>query len=291
MRGAFALQKRNNRWPSGRRESNRGASTRDQTKGPMMWEYIKLVALGLVALAAALAANFARDFGYEVHAILVMVVAAGMFVWQLRRTDEPKPAPTTEYLDSVVRAGVIATVFWALVGFLAGVFIASQLAFPSLNPIWAHGYLNFGRLRPVHTSAVIFAFGGNALIATSFYVVQRTSAVRLWGGNAAWFVFWGYNLFIVLAASGYVMGITQSKEYAEPEWYMDLWLTIVWLVYLAVFLGTIIKRKEPHIYVANWFYLSFIVTIAMLHVFNNLAVPVSVFGSKSVDVYSGVQDM
>ncbi|HQT78226.1 MAG TPA: cytochrome-c oxidase, cbb3-type subunit I, partial [Rhodopila sp.] len=141
------------------------------------------------------------------------------------------------------------------------------------------------------TSAVIFAFGGNALIATSFYVVQRTSAVRLWGGNAAWFVFWGYNLFIVLAASGYIMGITQSKEYAEPEWYMDLWLTIVWLVYLAVFLGTIIKRKEPHIYVANWFYLSFIVTIAMLHVFNNLAVPVSVFGSKSVDVYSGVQDM
>jgi hypothetical protein len=119
-------------------------------------------------------------------------------------------------------------------------------------------------LRPLHTSAVIFAFGGNALIATSFYVVQRTTAARLWGGNLAWFVFWGYNLFIVLAASGYVLGGTQSKEYAEPTWYVDIWLTIVWVAYLAVFLGTIVKRKEPHIYVANWFYLAFIVTIAML---------------------------
>ena len=124
---------------------------------------------------------------------------------------------------------------------------------------------------------MIFAFGGNALIATSFYVVQRTCAARLWGGNTAWFVFWGYNLFIVLAATGYVLGGTQSKEYAEPEWYVDLWLTVVWVVYLAVFLGTIVKRKEPHIYVANWFYLSFIVTIAMLHVINNLAVPVSIW--------------
>ena len=129
---------------------------------------------------------------------------------------------------------------------------------------------------------MIFAFGGNALICTSFYVVQRTCATRLWGGNAAWFVFWGYNLFIVLAATGYVLGSTQAKEYAEPEWYVDLWLTVVWVAYLAVFLGTIIKRKEPHIYVANWFYLSFIVTIAMLHVVNNLAVPVSIWGSQSV---------
>ena len=255
-----------------------------------MWDYAKLVVLGAIALCGAIAANYARDFVYELHAILITVVAAGMFVWQLRRIDEPKAVPTDEYLDGVVRAGVIATMFWGVVGMLAGVFIASQLAFPSLNFQWAEGYMNFGRLRPVHTSGVIFAFGGNALLATSFYVVQRTSAARLWGGNAAWFVFWGYNLFIVLAASGYVLGITQGKEYAEPEWYMDIWLTIVWLVYLAVFLGTIIKRKEPHIYVANWFYLSFIVTIAMLHVFNNLSIPVSIFGSKSVQVFSGVQD-
>ena len=104
--------------------------------------------------------------------------------------------------------------------------------------------MNFGRLRPLHTSAVIFAFGGNALIATSFYVVQRTSAARLWGGNLAWFVFWGYQLFIVLAATGYLLGGTQSKEYAEPEWYVDLWLTIVWVAYLAVFLGTIRQTER-----------------------------------------------
>ena len=111
---------------------------------------------------------------------------------------------------------------------------------------------------------MIFAFGGNALIATSLYVVQRTSGVRLWGGNTAWFVFWGYQLFIVLAATGYLLGSTQSKEYAEPEWYVDLWLTVVWLSYLAIYMGTIYKRKEKHIYVANWFFLAFIITVAML---------------------------
>ena len=118
---------------------------------------------------------------------------------------------------------------------------------------------------------MIFAFGGNALIATSFYVVQRTCRARLLGEVTPWFVFWGYNLFIVLAGSGYLIGITQSQEYAEPEWVCDLWLAIVWVTYLVVFLGTLWKRKEPHIYVANWFYLSFIVTIAILHVVNNLA--------------------
>lgn len=120
--------------------------------------------------------------------------------------------------------------------------------------------------------------------------MQRTSAARLWGGNLAWFVFWGYQLFIVLAATGYLLGATQSKEYAEPEWYVDIWLTIVWLAYLAVFLGTIFKRREKHIYVANWFFLSFIITVAMLHVVNNLSIPVSFWGSKSVQVFSGVQD-
>lgn len=132
--------------------------------------------------------------------------------------------------------------------------------------------------------------GESALLMTSFYVVQRTCRARLFGGSLAWFVFWGYQLFIVMAATGYVLGITQAREYAEPEWYVDLWLTIVWVAYLAVYLGTILKRKEPHIYVANWFYLAFIVTIAMLHVVNNLAVPVSFLGSKSYSVFSGVQD-
>ena len=257
-----------------------------------MSNIFKLIALGVVAVLAAIGANHARDLAYMVNALTVMVAAAVVFIWVLRHMDEPARASNAnEYMDGVVRAGVIATAMWGVVGFLVGVIAALQLAFPALNLSDAtQGYLNFGKLRPLHTSAVIFAFGGNALIATSFYVVQRTSAARLWGGNLAWFVFWGYQLVIVLAATGYILGATQSKEYAEPEWYVDWWLTIVWVAYLAVFLGTIIKRREPHIYVANWFYLSFIVTIAMLHLVNNAAIPVSIFGSKSVILWSGVQD-
>ncbi|MGE5538783.1 MAG: cytochrome-c oxidase, cbb3-type subunit I [Gemmatimonas sp.] len=194
----------------------------------------------------------------------------------------------TGYNDAVVRAGVVATVFWGLVGFSAGVFIAFQLAYPELN--LGLPWTTFGRLRPVHTSAVIFAFGGNALIATSFHVVQRTCRVRLAGRIAPWFVFWGYQLFLVVAASGYVLGVTESREYAEPEWYADIWLTVVWVAYLLVFLETIRRRREPHIYVANWFYLAFIVTIAMLHIVNNLSVPVSWHASKSYSLFAGVQD-
>ena len=193
------------------------------------------------------------------------------------------------YDEEVVKKFVIATVFWGVVAFAAGVIIAFQLAFPVLNLDLP--WTTFGRLRPVHTSAAIFAFGGNALLGTSLYVVQRTCRASLFGGPAfANFIFWGYQLFIVLAASGYVLGITQSKEYAEPEWYTDLWLTIVWVSYLVCFVGTLIKRKEPHIYVANWFYLAFIITIAMLHLGNNAAVPVSFFGTKSYIVWAGVQD-
>ena len=157
------------------------------------------------------------------------------------------------YDNKIVKKFIIATMFWGLAGLLAGVFIAAQLAFPQLN---FEPYLNFGRLRPLHTSAVIFAFGGNALLATSFYVVQRTCRTQLAFPNLARFVFWGYQLFIVLAATGYLLGITQSREYAEPEWYVDLWLTIVWVAYFVVFVGTLARRKEPHIYVANWFYLA-----------------------------------
>ena len=232
---------------------------------------IKLIALGLITAIAAYAADQGADLAFRIHGLLIMVVAGGLFIRTLMQVGSPKPAVATgEYMDDVVRYGVIATAFWGVAGFLVGTFIAFQLAFPALNFEWAQGYANFGRLRPLHTSAVIFAFGGNALLATSFYVVQRTSRVRLWGGNLPWFVFWGYNLFIVLAATGYLLGATQSKEYAEPEWYLDLWLTIVWVAYLAVFMGTIIMRKERHIYVANWFFLAFIVTVAMLHIVHNL---------------------
>ncbi len=255
-----------------------------------MWDYIKLIVVGVVVVLSAIAASYARDLPYLVNAVTIMLAAIALFIWTVRRIGDPKQA-TDEYQDGVVRAGVIATALWGVVGFLVGVFIASELAFPWLNFEWAQGYMNFGRLRPLHTSAVIFAFGGNGLIATSFYVVQRTSAARLWGGNLGWFVFWGYQLVIVLAATGYVLGATQSKEYAEFEWVTDWWLTVVWVAYLVVFLGTLYKRKEKHIYVANWFYLSFIITIAMLHIVNNLSIPVSIWGSKSVQVFSGVQDM
>jgi cytochrome c oxidase cbb3-type subunit 1 len=194
-----------------------------------------------------------------------------------------------QYDEEVVKLFVIATAFWSVVAFLAGVYIALELAFPVLN--LGLEWTSFGRLRPVHTSAAIFAFGGNALFASSLYIVQRTCRATLFGGHdLARFLFWGYQAFIVLAASGYVLGVTQSKEYAEPEWYVDLWLTIVWVVYLVVYAGTILRRREPHIYVANWFFLAFIVTIAMLHIVNNLALPVSMFGTKSYIIYAGVQD-
>jgi cytochrome c oxidase cbb3-type subunit 1 len=195
----------------------------------------------------------------------------------------------TPYDDDVIRWFTVATIFWGVVAFAMGTFIAFQLAYPVLN--LGLEWTTFGRLRPVHTSAAIFAFGGNALIATSLWVVQRTCRARLFGGPAlATLLFWGYQLFIVMAASGYVLGVTQSREYAEPEWYVDVWLTAVWVIYLIVFLGTILRRREPHIYVANWFYLSFIITIAMLHIVNNLAVPVSLFGVKSYSAFAGVQD-
>jgi cytochrome c oxidase cbb3-type subunit 1 len=191
-----------------------------------------------------------------------------------------------EYNTDIVKKFVIATCFWGIIGMLVGVIIALQMAFPDLN---IEPYLSFGRLRPLHTSAVIFAFGGNALFATSYYVVQRTCHVRLWCDKLAGFTFWGYNAFIVIAGLGYVFGVTQGKEYAEPEWYADIWLTIVWVCYLLVYMMTIIKRKEPHLYVANWFFLAFIITVAVLHLGNNLSIPVEWLGAKSYSVPAGVQ--
>ena len=248
-----------------------------------------------VALLAFVGIAMSVDFGFTVH-MTIAAAAALLAMWMtMSRADYDaiargvlKMPDAGSYDDDPVRWGVIATVFWGIAGFLAGLFIALQLAYPVLN--LGLEYTSFGRLRPLHTSAVIFAFGGNALICTSFYVVQRTCRARLAFPALARFVFWGYQLFIVLAATGYLLGITEAREYAEPEWYVDLWLTIVWLAYLAVFVGTILKRSEPHIYVANWFYLAFIITIAMLHVVNNLSMPVTLFGSKSYSAFAGVQD-
>ncbi|WP_411197628.1 cytochrome-c oxidase, cbb3-type subunit I [Sphingomonas sp. C3-2] len=249
-----------------------------------------------VVLFAIVGIALSADTGFAVH-MTIVALAAIVAMWiGMSRADYSAmargilkmPANEGEYDDDPTRWGVLATVFWCVVGLLAGVFIALQLAFPALN--FSSEFTTFGRLRPLHTSAVIFAFGGNILIASSYYVVQRTSRARLAFPMLARFVFWGYQMFIVLAATGYVLGITEAREYAEPEWYVDLWLTIVWVAYLVVFVGTLLKRKEPHIYVANWFYLSFIITIAMLHIVNNLTMPVSLFGSKSYSAFAGVQD-
>ena len=191
------------------------------------------------------------------------------------------------YNYRVVRQFAIMTVVWGIVGMGLGVFIAAQLAWPELN--FNLPWTSFGRLRPLHTNAVIFAFGGSALMATSLHVVQRTCHVRLLSDRLAAFVFWGWQAVIVAAVITLPMGLTQGKEYAEPEWYVDLWLTVVWVVYLLTFVGTIMQRREPHIYVANWFYLAMIVTIAMLHLVNNLSVPVSFFGTTSYSYFAGVQ--
>ncbi len=253
-----------------------------------------IMALGLGAVLMLIVAGQTSTPAMQVHA-LIMIVAfligimftANMGFDSDGKIDAEKSAAGIYYNDKIVKVGVIASVFWGVVGFLVGDVIAWQLSFPDLN--FDLPWTNFGRLRPLHTSAVIFAFGGTVLLTTSFYAVQRTCKARLFGEIAPWFVFWGYQLFIVLAASGYVLGITQSKEYAEPEWYVDLWLTIVWVVYLIVFLGTLWRRKEPHIYVANWFFLAFIVTVAMLHVIHNISIPVALVESRSYSIFAGVQ--
>ena len=265
-----------------------GADTMTHKGQPSGGGAMVMMALwGVLALFAITMGAKAVDTPFAIHMFICALAAILALIFKARSFGKPAP-DTSGYMDNVVRYGAIATVFWGVVGFLVGLVIALQLAFPAWNPNLE--WFNFGRLRPVHTSAVVFAFGGNALMCTSFYVVQRTNRTRLALGNLAWFVFWGYQLFIVLAATGYLLGVTEGREYAEPEWYVDLWLTVVWVAYFLVFFGTLLQRKESHIYVANWFYLSFIVTIAMLHIVNNLSIPVSFFGSKSYSLFSGVQD-
>lgn len=192
-----------------------------------------------------------------------------------------------EYNYRVVRQFAVMTIVWGIVGMFVGVLLAAELMWPQINDIW-QPYTHFGRLRPLHTNAVVFAFGGCALFASSFFVVQRTCQAKLFGGPLIPFVFWGWQLVIVAAAITLPMGYTTSKEYAELEWPIDIGLTIVWVCYAIVFFGTIMKRKTPHIYVANWFFGAFIVTVAVLHIVNSAAVPVSFM--KSYSAYSGATD-
>ncbi len=190
------------------------------------------------------------------------------------------------YDDGVVRQFSIMATVWGVVGMLVGVIIAAQLVWPELN--LGLPWTSFGRLRPLHTNAVIFAFGGCALFATSYYVVQRTCQTKLFMPKLASFTFWGWQLVILAAAISLPLGFTQSKEYAELEWPIDLLIAVVWVSYAIVFFGTIAKRKVKHIYVANWFFGAFILTVALLHIVNSAAIPAGFM--KSYSAYAGVQD-
>ena len=198
----------------------------------------------------------------------------------------PKVDITCVYNYYVVRQFAVMTVIWGIVGMLVGAIIAAQLAWPDF--LGGVSWLSYGRLRPLHTNAVIFAFGGSALFATSYYVVQRTCGVRLFGGPLIGFTFWGWQIVILAAAISLPLGMTQGKEYAELEWPIDILIALVWVAYAVVFFGTIVKRRTPHIYVANWFYGAFILTVAVLHIVNSAALPVGPM--KSYSAYAGVQD-
>ena len=195
-------------------------------------------------------------------------------------------AQATTYNFKVVRQFAIMTIVWGIVGMLVGVYIAAELAWPVLN--FDIPYLTFSRLRPLHTNTVIFAFGGSALFASSYYVVQRTCQARLFSDKLVAFTFWGWQAVILAAGISLPLGYTTTKEYAELEWPIDILLAVVWIAYAVVFLGTIAKRKTPHIYVANWFFAAFILTVAVLHVVNSAALPVT--WMKSYSAYAGVQD-
>src|SRR5690606_37649379 len=190
------------------------------------------------------------------------------------------------YNDKVVLQFAVATVVWGIVGMFVGVVIAAQLYWPTLFE--GIPWLSYGRLRPLHTNAVIFAFGGSALFATSLHVVQRTCHVRLISDRLAAFVFWGWQAVIVAAAITLPLGLTQGKEYAELEWPIDLLITVVWVAYAVLFFGTIARRRVKHIYVANWFYGAYIIAIALLHIVNNISIPVGL--GKSYSIYTGAVD-
>ncbi len=230
------------------------------------------------------------DVPFVVHGLIVLVFCGGLFFFVARNLNAPVPGPErlAAYYDDPTRVGVLLSLVWGVVGMGMGVWVAALLAWPDLR--FEGAWSSFGRLRPIHTAGVIFGFGGNALIATSFHIMQRTSRARMPGQVAPWFVLLGFNLFCLIAASGYLLGVTQSKEYAEPEWYADIWLVIVWVAYFILYIRTLARRNEPHIYVANWYYLAFILVMAVLHIVNNLAVPVSFAGVKSYSAFAGVQD-
>lgn len=249
-----------------------------------------LMLSGATALLGLLMAAAGRGDPMGSHGIIVLLAGALLSILVIRSLDELEPTEdrSESYYDDPIKLGLILAMIWAVFAMLVGVWVASELAWPYLN--FETAWLSFGRLRPVHTTGVIFGFGGNALVATSFHVMQRTTRTRLPDQVTPWFVLLGYNLFVVLAVTGYMMGVTQSKEYAEAEWYADIWLVIVWVTYFLLYFRTLARRVEPHIYVSNWYYLAFILVVAVLHIVNNLAVPVAWNVAESYPIYAGVQD-
>lgn len=251
---------------------------------------LALVISVFVAFVGLLMAGAGQADPLGAHGFVVLGFGIAMAFVIISGYHAPEPAKErlAQYYDDPVKAGIVLAMAWAVFAMFIGDWVAWLLAYPEMtfDAAWA----SFGRLRPVHTTGVIFGFGGNALIATSLHVMQRTGRTRLPDQLSPWFVLIGYNLFCVLAVSGYLMGITQSKEYAEPEWYADIWLVIVWVTYLVLYLRTLARRKEPHIYVANWYYLAFILVVAALHIVNNLALPTSFANARSYPIFSGVQD-
>ena len=195
---------------------------------------------------------------------------------------------TEQYNYDIVRKFTVMTIIWGVLGMAVGVYIAAELAWPFMNLNIPE--ITFGRLRPVHTTLVIFGFGGSALFATSYYIVQRTCQARLFSDTLANFTFWGWQTAITLSAISYMFGYTQAREYAEMIWPIDILITVVWVAYLVVYVMTLTRRSQPHIYVANWFFIAFILATALLHIFNNMAVPVSLFSLDSYSLQAGVQD-
>ena len=251
---------------------------------------LALVILIVLAVVGLLMAVAGRNDPLGGQGAVVLALTIGAIFAVISQYYEPEPSDErfNQYYDDPTKAGIVLAMGWVAFGLFVGDWVAWLLVNPNLT--FDAGWSSFGRIRPVHTTSVIFGFGGNALIATSFYVLQRTSRARLSDPLAAWFVLLGFNLFCILAVIGYMMGITQSKEYAEPEWYADLWLVVVWVTYFIIYLRTLARRKEPHIYVANWYYMAFILVVALLHIVNGLAVPVSWGHAKSYSAFSGVQD-
>ena len=252
--------------------------------------WLALLVLMFLALVGLFFAAAGRGDPLGGQGWIILIVGIVGLLWLVSHLDDPEPGQDrlARYYDTPSKLGILLAMGWAVVGMSVGVWVAWLLVFPDLtfDAPWA----SFGRLRPVHTSGVIFGFGGNALIATSFYVLQRTSHARLCDQFSPLFVLLGFNLFCVLAAAGYLQGITQSKEYAEPEWYLDIWLVLVWVTYFSIYIRTLARRREPHIYVANWYYLAFILVMAVLHIVNAFSLPVSWGSAKSYSAFAGVQD-